>query len=345
MAHQRRVCEALACVLTVAACSGSAAPGPVRVYPRDGGTGHGQISVVSASLTEDALHPSREQLRLELAVANLGSVPVTDVLTQEGRLEGTNLDLTIAFSLDPASDASPIAPGETRDLVFEASVVPLGVCTADLEFSPNPHTGLVSAGVTVVSSAGGSALSGIDVAVTCQFPAGDVTFSCPSSVADACAATDMLGNPILHCAVDWGTATRDTSLCGTGAVDYQDAVCPGFTYRVLVIGGVERIYAYRGLGQSAAPLVAVLAPGAAGPVCLAGPMGGLALPGCDAVLRANAGPFQGQSAACPSADAGLSQPDGGPPSDGASPSDGAAPTDGGAPIDAAEDAATMPPDA
>jgi hypothetical protein len=331
------LCEALAWVLLIGACKGSTQPEPVRVYPRDGGSGHAQVSVVSAALTEDATRPAQEQLALELAIANLGTSPVTGVAIQEGRLDGASLDFAIRLTLDAAADASPIAPGETRHLAFSASVVPLGVCTPDLELQPNPHSGLVTMGFTVVSSAGGSALSGIDVAVTCNFPAADVTVDCSSSVADACAATDTGGNLVLHCSPDLASATRDTSLCGTGAVDESVFACQGFTYRVVIIDGVERIYAYQSPGPSNTPLVAVLAPGSTGLVCLGGPSGAVTLPACDAVLGPDAGAFAGENDICSAMDAGMPQPqpDAGVPPDGA--------VRDGPP--ASDDAAMMPPDA
>jgi hypothetical protein len=336
MLLRRRLSGVLACVLTVvAACKGPSQPGPIRVYPRDGGNGSAKVSVVSASLTEDAVNLTREQLRLELAIANTGAVPVTDVVVQEGRLEVTNLDLALALSLDPASDGSPIAPGETRNLVFDASVVPLGVCTSDLELTPNPHMGLVTIGVTVVSSAGGTALSGIDVAVTCQFTASDLVLQCADSLADACVATDTAGNTILDCKSTYGAALQDTSLCGTGAVDDRDFACPTYTYRVLIIGGIERIYVYQG-GTGSAPLVAVLAPGTSRPVCLAGPTSAISIPGCPSVF--GSGPFQGESPACSAMDAGMPQPDAGQSPDAPSPPPDAQDQDAGR-----QDAGTTPP--
>src|SRR5262249_18901283 len=149
MLHPRRAHTflALTSLLVAGACGGgSTQPGPIRVYPRDASAGRASVSVVSASLTENAVQLTREQLRIQLAVTNTGTVPVTDVATQEGRLGAAGLDLPLALTADPGSDASPIAPGETRNLSFSASVVPLGVCTSDLEFEPNPHSGLVSVG-------------------------------------------------------------------------------------------------------------------------------------------------------------------------------------------------------
>ena len=304
-------------VEVLGACKGSSGPAPVRVYPPDGGFGRTDVTVTSASLTENGILPAEEEVDLTLAVANVGDAPISDVALQEGRIETETLDLALAFSPAAAVDASPILPGETRTLVFTASVVPLGVCTSDLELQPNPHSGLVTIGFTVVSSAGGHALSDVDVPVTCQYP-GDVVLACDGALSDACAQLDPQGAPVLQCTGDWDSVTRDTSLCGTGATQALLG-CPAFAIRVLTVDGVRRAYYY---DQTTQALVAVTAAGSAGPDCLGGPTpfiisscpdpfspdGGVEQPACPASM--DGGPTMG---------GGDPSPDGGtppePPSD------------------------------
>lgn len=168
-----------ALVLGACACEqiGSTA---VRVLPTDDGgdghpTGHARIVSSEAALTED---PSRvgsgtERIGLTVDIANVGQVGVDRVVARDGRVAWMGLALATDFLLDPAppSDAAPIAPGETRRVRFAADVIPLGVCTAQVMETVNPHHGLVTIGLTVVSSAGAWAMAGVDAAVTCLGPA------------------------------------------------------------------------------------------------------------------------------------------------------------------------------
>lgn len=176
---QPRACAALASILLVAACGGSSGVPPTRVYPSDGGNRRPDVTVVGASLIEDALVPRPEQVRVELTVANVGDVAVTDIAVQEGRIEASGLDLALNFDFADASAVRPLSPGETRRIVLVATLVPLGICTDALLALPNPHNGVASVGLTLLSSAGGRALGGIDVAVTCDVSGGVVDAGSP----------------------------------------------------------------------------------------------------------------------------------------------------------------------
>jgi hypothetical protein len=142
-----------------------------------------------ASLTEDLPTGERasERLVVGITILNVGEVPVENVFVRDGRVGWLGMVMDAGFALDPASDNSPLAPGEGRELLFGADVVPLGVCTTALGAQPNPHHGLVSVALTLLSSGGAWALAGIDVAVTCNTsvappppppkqPSGDVEF-------------------------------------------------------------------------------------------------------------------------------------------------------------------------
>lgn len=173
---QPRSRAALVPVLLIAgmsfvACGGSApSSGPVRVYPNEAGTnGRADLSIVGASLTEDAIRPAKEQLLVAIEVTNVGAVPVSGFAVQEGHISAPSLNLPVTLSFAATADQTPIEAGQTRPLALEATLVPLGLCTSDLEASPNPHHGLATIGFTFLTSGGAHAVTGVDVAVTCQF--------------------------------------------------------------------------------------------------------------------------------------------------------------------------------
>jgi hypothetical protein len=230
------------------------------------------VSAVGATLAESVAQVAEEPLQLEIEVANVGDVPVNAVDVREARLDWAGLDLALDFSLDPGADVSAIAPGETRSITFDATLFPLGLCTRDLAMQPNPHHGLVTMGATVVSSAGASALAGIDVAVTCTAPD---AITCERTLASACTDEDTVGL-VLDCAPDWNAALADRSLCNTAALELYSG-CSGYQFRVISSGGATRAYFYDLVSGA---LVAVLAPGDNLPVCVAGPSAIVGLDAC-----------------------------------------------------------------
>jgi hypothetical protein len=209
--------RALALVLAGAGCGSSIHVLSPDDAGQDAAARQAQAVVLGASLSENVVgQQGDEQVSVQVSIANLGGTPVTGVRARDARVGWSGLVVMVTLSPDATSDTtSPIAPGETRVVTFTGSVPPLGVCTQDLEAQPNPHHGLATLGLTIASSAGGAALAGVDVAVTCIGAPGDMVLTCDRSLADACADVDMQGNPVLHCTPNGSAVFSDTSYCGT----------------------------------------------------------------------------------------------------------------------------------
>jgi hypothetical protein len=187
------VCGAAALLIAAASACDPSVPVPVRVLPPDGGSTQGtaraQVVASRASLTEDPPRVDQppEQVVVGITLLNVGEAPVENELIRDGRVGWLGVAMDANFVRAAAWDASPFAPGEQRELLFVADVVPLGVCTSATIALPNPHHGLVTVGLTLLSSGGAWALAGIDAAVTCTTgtappsappkpPSGDVEF-------------------------------------------------------------------------------------------------------------------------------------------------------------------------
>src|SRR5689334_15765315 len=118
--HLRAVLAVLSLVL--GGCKGGGGA------PRDGGADVGgggvasmQVTVALASMTE-ADDPSSEHLRLELAIANTGDVPVEHVGVLSANIGLYGLSFPATFKPDPPPPVPPVAAGETRTLAFQADL-------------------------------------------------------------------------------------------------------------------------------------------------------------------------------------------------------------------------------
>lgn len=187
-------------VLTASACEGARST-TIRVLPLDGGGAsavamQGRAHIVSseASLTEDLTRAGGELLRVDLRIdiANVGDgdagEDIDRVFTRDGRVGWLGMAVVADFVRAPGWDPRPIAPGETRAMLFAADVFPLGVCTRAMVGEANPHHGLVTIGLTLLTSAGAWAFAGIDAAVTCAGEWGDAappTWTPPVQAGDA----------------------------------------------------------------------------------------------------------------------------------------------------------------
>jgi hypothetical protein len=288
----------LAVAIAGAGCGGSIHVLPPDDAGQDTAVSQAQVIALGASLSESVVGQlGDEQVSVQVSIANLGGTPVTGVRARDARMAWDGVTIMVTLSPDATS---PIAPDETRIVTFSGSVPPLGVCTQALEAQPNPHLGLATLGFTIASSAGGVALAGIDVAITCVGAPGDTVLTCDRSIADACADVDMQGNPVLHCTPDIEAFYSDTSYCGTDVVDFVTG-CGRYLGRVLIVDSVLRTYLYDQRDPRHEDLSVVITSGPDGPVCVAGPTTGpFVLPACPNIAPPDGGYPAGDSPACQS---------------------------------------------
>jgi hypothetical protein len=225
---------------------------------------------------------SMSDVRVEIAIANSTSAAVENAGVVNGRFELAISTHPVSLDRVPAEALAPILPGETRALVFEGRLVTLSLCTAAVRARPNPHRGLVTFGVTILTESSGLVLAGVAVDVTCPdaIPDAGVAIPCTGSAATACMSAGMPGQFSIHCSPTWNDAVADTFYCGTGVTDVIFG-CDGYDRRSTSPGqGNNFFYDYyyeRGSGA----LVAVISrQPSTREVCQGGPAGGFVLPGC-----------------------------------------------------------------
>jgi len=242
------------------------------------------ISVTSVSMSETP-DSSMSPVHLEIAIANGSAVAIQNAGVVNAQIARGDLGHPVSLGRVPTGPLTPIAPGETRALVFEGTLGTLLVCTADVRAQPNPHRGLVTLTVTVLTEVAGMAFSGVPIDVTCppsEPDAGkDEVLSCTGSAAVACMSPGMPGGFNIHCSPTWDDVLGDTSLCDTGVTDLVYS-CEGYLRRSTSPGNGPAAFFYdyyydRGSGA----LVAVIARAQrAMVVCQGGPAAGFVLPIC-----------------------------------------------------------------
>jgi len=237
--------------------------------------------VTSVSMTET--DGTTSDVRLELAITNGTPTAVNNAGVVNAHVFLGNAGFNVSLARVPADPLAPILSGETRALAFEGRVVSLSVCTSSVRATPNPHRGLVTFGVTVVTEVSGVAFTGVPVDVTCPeaVPDAGVAIPCTQSVASACASPGMPGQFNIHCSPTWDDAVADTFYCGTAVTDIVYG-CEGYDRRSSSPGGGAAAFFYDYYyGRGSGELVAVIArTSATTEICAGGPPTGFVLPIC-----------------------------------------------------------------